>query len=136
MAMGLLQKVVSKEQDEWCIGSAGIWAENGHPPSENTLTVLRARGIDIGNCRSRQVTGDMLETNNLILTMERGQKEALKAAFPELASRIHLLSEMAGNSNDIVDPMGHSLIDYEHTAQEIEQILSQGIKRIKKLALG
>jgi protein-tyrosine phosphatase len=136
MAMGLLQKMVSKERAKWCISSAGIWADYGHPPAQNTLSVLRDRGIDIGDSLSRQVTEDMLEANNLILTMERGQKEALKAAFPEHASRIHLLSEMAGKTNDIVDPVGRPLTDYEHTAQEIDQILSQGIKRIHKLALG
>jgi len=134
--MGLLQEMVSEEQAEWFIRSAGIWAENGHPPAQNTLLVLRDRGIDIGNYRSRRLTVDMLEANNLILTMERGQKEALKVAFPEYISRIYLLSEMVGKSGDIVDPIGQSLIDFEHTAQEISQILSQGIRRIRRLAEG
>ena len=136
MAMGLLQKAVSKELEEWRISSAGIWAENGYPPAQHTLAVLQDRGIDICDCRSRRVTEEMLKSNNLILTMERGQKEALKAAFPEHASRIFLLSEMSSNPHDIVDPIGHPLADYEHTAQEVEQIFSKGIKRIRKLAQG
>ncbi len=136
MAMGLLQKMVSGELQDWSISSAGIWAENGHPAAENTLAVLRDRNIEIGDSRSRPLTEDLMKANNLVLTMERGQKEALKAAFPGLASRIYLLSEMASRSNDIVDPVGCPLTDYEHTAQEIDLILSQGIKRIRKLASG
>jgi protein-tyrosine phosphatase len=136
MAMGLFQKLVSDESPDWSISSAGLWAENGFPPAQNTLAVLRDRNIEIGEFRSRPMNEELLKEYHLVLTMERGQKEALKAAFPGLASRIYLLSEMAGKSNDIVDPVGSPLTDYEHTAQEIEQILSQGIKRIRKLASG
>ena len=136
MAMGLLQGKVCDEPEEWRVQSAGIWAEEGHPPAQMTLAVLESRGVDLRDYRSRPLTETMLETNNLILTMERGQKEALRAAFPEHSPRIFSLSEMAGKSYDIVDPIGRSLVDFEHTAQEIEQILSQGFELIRRLAGG
>jgi protein-tyrosine-phosphatase len=139
MAVGLLKKILqSKHEDrtDWAIQSTGIWAEDGHPPAQNTLAVLRERGIDLGESLSHHLNQDMLDNSNLILTMERGHKEALITAFPEHASRIYMLSEMIGSNFDIVDPVGRSLLDYEHTAQEIERILSLGYKRIRKLAGG
>jgi protein-tyrosine phosphatase len=76
----------------------------------------------------------MIASNNLTLVMERGQKEALIAAFPEFASRVLMLSELVGEVQDIVDPIGGPLQDFEDTAQEIDQILSRGYKTIYRLA--
>ena len=134
LAMGLLWGKVGPELNKWRIQSAGIWAEDGRPPAQNTQLVLKERGIDISDYRSRQLTEEMLESYNLVLTMERGQKEALRAAFPEYASRIFLLTEMVCKYYDVVDPVGRSMMDFEHTAQEIEQILSEGFELIQTLA--
>jgi len=134
LAMGLLWGKVGPELNKWRIQSAGIWAEYGRPPAQNTQLVLKERGIDISDYRSRQLTEEMLESYNLVLTMERGQKEALRAAFPEYASRIFLLTEMVCKYYDVVDPVGRSMMDFEHTAQEIEQILSEGFELIQTLA--
>ncbi len=75
-----------------------------------------------------------METYNLILTMERGQKEALQMAFPNQANKVYLLTEMVGGYWEIVDPIGGPLIDFEDTAREIEQILLVGYKRICQAA--
>ena len=66
--------------------------------------------------------------------MERGHKEALRAAFPEYASRVYLLWEMADQMREVVDPIGRSLVDYEDTANEIEMIFDLGWERICQLA--
>ena len=58
----------------------------------------------------------------------------MKAAFPSYAGRIYMLSEMIGESGDIADPMGRSLENFEHTALELEQIITQGSDRIRHLA--
>jgi protein-tyrosine phosphatase len=76
----------------------------------------------------------MVASFNLVLTMERGQKEALRAAFPEYASRVRLLSEMVGEIRDVMDPIGFPVQDFEDTAQEIEQILRRGYDVIRRLA--
>jgi len=83
---------------------------------------------------SRPISLDILEQNQLILTMERGHKEALQAAFPHLARRIFIITEMVGEYRDIVDPIGLSWIDYEDTAQELEAIFSVGFEKICQLA--
>jgi len=134
LAMGLLRLKVDNELSEWDIHSAGVWAENGWPAARYTLEVLTSRGYDLENHLSQQVNREMVENYNLVLTMERGQKEALQIAFPDLTSRFYLLSEMVGKSHEIKDPIGRSFIDFEHTADEIDQILNDGFERIKELA--
>jgi protein arginine phosphatase len=134
MAEGLFRKIVQDEADTWRITSAGLYAQPGYPPAQNTLEVLHERGISLDEHQSRPVSLDILEQNQLILTMERGHKEALQAAFPHLAKRIFLITEMIGEYRDIVDPVGLAWIDYEDTAKELEAIFYQGFERICTLA--
>ena len=78
----------------------------------------------------------MVQDFNLILTMESNHREALLYAFPQFTSKIFMLSQMVGKKSDIADPIGGRLVEFEHTAQEIEQILNKGFVRIRKLAAG
>lgn len=118
----------------WRIESAGTWAMEGQPAAAKVHLVLQPRGLDVSAHRSRQVSADLLRSFNLILTMERGHKEALKAEFPEVANRVFLLSEMAGKEYDVEDPIGRSLTDFEITARELEDLLDRGKERIIELA--
>ena len=134
MAMGLFSDQVLPDAGDWQIASAGVFAPVGYPAAQNTLAVLNQRGIDLSQHRSSQITREMMQTFNLILTMERGQKEALQIAFPKQAPKVYLLTEMIGEYWEIVDPIGGSLGDFEETAHEIQHLLTAGYERICSLA--
>ena len=136
MAMGLMQSKVSQSALDWRVESAGVWADEGYPAAMNTLRVLGSRGIDIRAHRSRPITPEMVLDFDLILVMERNHREALRAAFPGRAKHFFLLSEMVDRQDDIVDPIGGLIADFEDTAQEIEEILDQGFDRILSLTEG
>ena len=142
MAEALLRSKVQRDQigadpeAEWRVESAGTWAIPGRPAVANTQRVLEKRGIDVSEHRSRSITRDIIDQFNLILTMERNHKEALRAAFPDQVGKIYLLSEMAGMVEDIIDPMGGTVIDFEYTASEIERMLEKGSALIRELAGG
>jgi protein-tyrosine phosphatase len=53
------------------IGSAGTYALHGHRAAEPAIQVMAEAGIDIGNHRARQITGEMVRQAGLILVMER-----------------------------------------------------------------
>ena len=132
--MGLMRKLVQASGSDWRVESSGTWAINGEPAAINTQKVLEARGIDIRSYRSRLITRELMRQFNLILTMERGHKEALSIEFPDLAGRVHLLSEMVGDVYDINDPIGGPLVDFQDTAKEIDQIFSDGFEKIEALS--
>lgn len=134
MAMGLLRAKVEPQGTQWVIASAGTWGFDGDPAAMNAQLAMSEKGIDISEHRSRQVTHEMMAEFNLILTMERGHKEALQIEFPALASRVYLLSEMVDSRFDIDDPMGGSLDDFMETANELEQLISDGFERILELS--
>jgi protein-tyrosine phosphatase len=136
MAMGLMRSRLGPDQEDWQVASAGIWAQPGIPPARNTLEVLRSRGIDLGDYGSRSVTYEMIQDFNLILTMERNHRDALRSAFPQYRNKIFMLSEMINDMTDVVDPVGGPLAGFEDTAREIETILDKGYGRIQRLAAG
>lgn len=132
--MGLMLARVKSDPATWQIESAGIWAHPGSPPAQYTLEVLNNRGIDLSEYRSRPIKREMIQDFNLILTMERNHREALRSAFPQHSGKIFMLSEMLDRKSDVVDPIGGPLPDFEDTAREIETILDKGYERITRLA--
>ena len=103
-------------------------------PAYGTIMALKNRGLDIQSHRSRIVTRELIRSFSLILTMESGQKEALKIEFPQDASRIFMISEMIGRVYDISDPIRGSLLDFQETVNDLDYIFSTGFERIIQLA--
>ena len=136
MASALFKSLVAQRADakSWRVASAGVWAMEGSSAARNSQAVVASRGLDLSSHRAQGVSRELLRRFNLILTMEQGHKEALRAEFPDLASRIYLLTEMVERNADIRDPIGGTMIDYEDTARELEQILTQGMEKIVRLA--
>lgn len=136
MASALFQsKIGSKSAHQgWAVDSAGTWAAHGARASTYAQEVMEAWGLDIRAHRSKPVTLDLVQAADLVLTMERNHKEALRAEFPDYAGRILLLTEMVGREENIDDPIGGSLDDYETTARELDDILNKGFKKILRLA--
>jgi protein-tyrosine-phosphatase len=115
----------------WRVESAGTWARTGVPAARGVQAVLREWDIDLSAHRSRCVSHELLTSFDLIVTMERGQQEALRIEFPTLGDRIVLLSEMvAGAVYDIPDPVAGSLAEVRDVARDIDQLLEQGFDRI------
>ena len=136
MASAIMQIICSERSDPqlWRIESAGTWANDGDSVAEGTEIVMDSRGIDVSTHRSRLVRREIINKFDLVLTMERGHKEALQIEFPDISNRIYMLSEMIGLTFDIRDPYGGPLIGYEKTASDIERILDDGFDNIQTLA--
>ncbi|HVN55220.1 MAG TPA: low molecular weight protein arginine phosphatase [Anaerolineaceae bacterium] len=121
--------------EAWRVESAGTWAQEGFPASKNAQLALNKRGLDLSQHRSRVVTEGMLRAAGLVLVMERGHKEALRVEFPALAHKVFLLSEIAGGpAEDIHDPFGSALEEYEASAEDIAGRLCAGFENILRTA--
>jgi len=133
IAKYLFKQKVDADPD-WKIASAGTYTRDGLPAPPEVLTILARYGIDARRHRTREVTRPLLESCNLILCMRSNHKEALRAEFPDLAARIYLLSEMAGETTDIEDPIGGPMVEFDVVAREIDSYLTRGFERIVQLA--
>lgn len=136
MAMALFQDMVKDREDalEWRIESAGTWANEGLKASPFSLAVMSDRGLSLSQHRSRIVSQELLSSFNLILTMEKGQKESLQVEFPQIRHRVYLLSELARSSGDIKDPIGLPVAEYQMVADVIEKFLHKGLETVANLA--
>jgi len=117
----------------WIVQSAGTWAENGHPVTPAGVKVMALRGLDTSMHRSQSITRDLLKQFDLILTMESGHKEAIQIEFPEFSRKVFMLSEMAGVSINIEDPIGGTFEDYMITANEIDEWINKGLSNIVQI---
>ena len=114
--------------------SAGTWGRDGYPAADEAIQVMKARGIDISAHRSREVNAEIIHAAELILTMERGQQEALQVEFPQERDKIYSLTEIVGLEYNIPDPFGKGLKDFEETAVELENIIEKGVDEILRRA--
>jgi len=118
----------------WDIASAGTWARPQAPAASLMQQVAQDWGIDLGGHQAQEVSATLLAAQDLVVVMERGQKEALALEFPWVAPRLYLLSELAGPAYDVADPIDQALDDYRATAQELDDLIGRGLARIVALA--
>lgn len=134
MAEALLRALLGEAAVDWRIESAGTWALDGEQAAPRAIKVLKTRGIDLSQHRSRVVDPNMLNQSRLVLVMEKGHKEALQVEFPRYAHKVFLLSEMVGEDFEIKDPIGRSTADFEKTAVELEGIFERSLGMIAQLS--
>jgi protein-tyrosine-phosphatase len=136
MASAIMNQIVTNKHGKqiWQIESAGTWGREGFQVVDEVQIIMRNRGIDLSDHRSRIVSKELMQSSDLVLTMEKGHKEALRMEFPSFSDRIFLLSEMVGQDFEIDDPIGKPMRYYEQTAKQLETILLEGFEKITKLA--
>jgi protein-tyrosine-phosphatase len=121
---------------DWIVSSAGTWAERARSAAAFSTQILAEQGLDLTGHRSRVVTAEIMEAVDLLLCMESGHAEALRAEFPALAGKVYLLSQMIGRRFSISDPYGGSLEDYRRMVQDVTAVIEQGLPRIIELGQG
>ena len=138
MAMALLRKQLSDAglDGRFRVESAGTWAAEGAPASPYACQVMAERGLDLSGHRTRDISHVSMDEVALVLVMTRHHREAILAEFPSARGKTFLLSELAGMSYDIADPYGNTLDTYRYCADELEDLISRGFRRIIELAGG
>ena len=69
---------------------------------------------------------------DLTLVMEQRHKTVLQDQNPQLADRIYLIREIAGQDGDFADPVGGSLERYRSAADELRMLMRDGIEKINE----
>jgi protein-tyrosine-phosphatase len=118
----------------WTVGSAGTWAMVARGASRYSIEVAKRGGLDISEHRANMVEENHMKHADLILTMEVGHAEALRAEFPRQAHKVHMLAEMVGRTYNIADPYGGPLEEYERMYDGLTEVIDNGLDRIIALA--
>ena len=119
----------------WQVSSAGTWALYGQAASTYSVELMAEQGLDISKHGSQPIDRALLDSADLLLCMETGHAEALRAEFPRQAYKIYLLSEMAGPAYSVSDPYGGPRSEYQRMVNEVGDLIDAGLPRIVELAL-
>jgi protein-tyrosine-phosphatase len=135
MAAALFERLLQAggRSDGWRIASAGVWAEAGLPALASARLAMAERGMNIDAHRSQLVTAELARQFDLIVTMERGQREALRIEFAPIARRVVALSELSGPAYDVRDPGAGGIDTMRATAETLDRLLRRGMREILRL---
>ncbi len=134
MAEYLFNHMAGERQDVRAV-SAGTSVFFKSTASAETISVLRALGIDATKHQSRPVANILLKKADLIFAMTRSHRMQILERAPSVEQRIYLLREFTDLAKgfeadlDISDPIGRSHEAYE----ECMLMIKEAIEKIVKL---
>lgn len=133
-AVLLRENLKKRGLTDWVVGSAGTWAQEKRSASHYSVVLMAEQGLDISDHESQLIEKRHLQETDLVLCMETGHAEALRAEFPEEAHKIFVISEMVGHGYSISDPYGRSRDAYEIMVKDLNGIIVGGLDKIIELA--
>ena len=133
MSEGILKKLIgdNRSNDKLSVLSAGISVFSPAPASENAVLALNDMGIDISNHTSRQLTDDMINDADIILTMTKSHKQIIENVCDNISDKIYTLTGFAyGTDTDVSDPYGMDLDEYRKCAHQIYDALESAFPKL------
>ncbi len=130
MAEGLFRHMINEKglEGEISVESAGVFAVSGEPASLQAIEAMGRQSIDISNHKSRQLTKEMIENANLIIAMTNNHKRAIISMSNNAIDKTFTLTEYSYDDtrkhNDIMDPFGAPVHEYEKCLMEIKNALN------------
>ena len=112
------------------VDSAGMWARDGQPASEDAITVLAGRGIALADHRSRSLTPTMLDRADIVLVMEEAHRRSIFHLAPKHLRKVLLLTELIGEHDDVEDPYGGPIEGYVNAEAQLETLIDAGLPRL------
>lgn len=124
MAEAVAKNVIKvKELKNIKVSSAGIFAAEGKPVSENAKKALALIGIKTLH-KAKLLTENMIKTSTVVITMTKEQK----MMFSEYKN-VFSIGEFTG-LKDIQDPFGTDLNAYKDTLNQIQKSVEIIIEKV------
>ncbi len=99
--------------------SAGLFAGRGKA-SENAINAATEFGVDIKSHSSRQLTYQMLENSDIILTMTKSHKVSIPDKY-----NVQTITEFVGEMGEIADPYGGDNEVYRKCALQLKGLIER-----------
>ena len=115
------------------ISSAGLFAYPGNRPDPHMVEYLQNKGIAAEPHEARQIRKGDVDWADLILVMEKEQKEMIEDRWPESEGKVELLGRYSSDgpiTDDIVDPFGMSSYHYRLCQAQITFAIDSLVKRV------
>jgi len=90
--------------------------------------MINKHGIDGAAHRARQLDGDMVKQNDLILVMEHWQKKEIESLYPYARGRVHLLEKWT--DTEISDPYKNPKDAFVRAFEKINKACDQWCNKL------
>lgn len=133
LAAAIFSKILAEKglDKKIVVGSAGTWVKEACRAHNNAIQIAEKNGLDLTTHISREINNTLIDEANLIIVMEKGQKEALSFEFANSSKKILMLSELSsGNSLDIPDPSDENFVNSEQVFQLLTEEINKAFEKI------
>ena len=130
MAAAIMDKLATENNIDVRIESAGMFATDGEKATPEAIEAIRKYDIDLESHLSQQITPELIEKSDLIITMTEAHKMVLQDMAKE---KTCTLCELADISGDIEDPYGGDVEDYTEVADKLYIALTQLCNKLEEI---
>ena len=109
--------------------SRGLVVLFSEPSNPRADTVLKSHNLDLKDHKSQDLKNSDITEETLILTMTEKQKENIIEHF-ENTEDVFTIKEFVGESGDVEDPYGGSLIEYEECYAELSLLIKKLVYKL------
>jgi len=128
MAEGLLAAALPDVK----VQSAGLGALLGERADPLACELMARRGISIDAHRAQQINLDMCQRSDLILVMDREQRQTLQERYLFAAGKVFRLCEFS--DQDVPDPYRAGREKFQQSLSLIDEGVQQWVKRISRVS--
>ncbi|CRZ35373.1 protein-tyrosine phosphatase [Herbinix hemicellulosilytica] len=113
------------------VSSRGLVVLFGEPINPKAEIVLKNHNLELVNHRAKGLKESEIDENTLVLTMTQDQKRKVLQNYPG-AVNVYSIKEFAGETGDVVDPYGGTLVDYEECFKELAILVKKTVYKINE----
>ncbi len=130
MAAAIMYKLCEENNIDARIESAGMFATDGEKATPEAIEAIRKYDIDLSEHSSQQITPELIEKSDLIITMTEAHKMVLQDMAKE---KTCTLCELADLSGDVEDPFGGDVEDYIEVCDKLYIALTQLCNKLEEI---
>jgi protein-tyrosine-phosphatase len=137
MAEALLRATLAKRGqglEKLKVASFGLAAQDGLPPSANSVKAMQRIGLDVSGHSSRLLTQADVDRSIVIFGMTESHLAALHSRFDVLPDFVLLLRDVLPTDvpRDIPDPFGGGYRDYEECRDSMVEAIPAMVEFLRQ----
>lgn len=113
------------------VTSRGLVVLFSEPSNPKADTVLKSHNLQLEGHFSRPLKNSDIDENTLILTMTEKQKRSIIESYND-TDNVYTIKEFVGESGDVTDPYGGTLIDYEECFVELARLVKKTVYKLNE----
>jgi protein-tyrosine-phosphatase len=116
------------------VASFGLAAQDGQPPSANSVKAMQRIGLDVAGHRSHLLTQADVDRSIVIFGMTESHLAALHSRFDVLPEFVLLLRDVlpTDTPRDIPDPFGGGYRDYEECRDSMVEAIPAMVEFLRQ----